>query len=84
MRHSEQYRDYIAKIVTSDFDSPREDIKNGIRKLRYPAPVLVRDEKHYQTFKESLQRMVSMNYHPREDSYRESRAVYPEPKAGKY
>lgn len=58
----DQYREYIAKIVTTDFDTGKEEVKQSIRKMRYPVPTTAVDEKVYNCFRTDLTKLVQLNF----------------------
>lgn len=65
--HADHYREEIARIVVKDFDTPKEDIKNAIRRLRYPMPFTTIDEKSYNCLRSDLQKAIVVEFsHKRE------------------
>jgi hypothetical protein len=48
--------------VTTDFDSGKEEVKQGIRKLKYPVSTAVVDEKIYTCFRNDLTKMVQIAF----------------------
>lgn len=45
-----------------DFDTPKEDIKNAIRRLRYPMPFTAIDDKFYNCLRSDLQKAIVVQF----------------------
>lgn len=65
---ADQYREYIAKVVTSDFDTKKEEIKLAIRKFKL-APVGVSlNEKPYNCLRNDVNKVISIDFGRRDFS----------------
>jgi hypothetical protein len=71
--HPEQYREYIARIVTTDFDTSKEELKAAVRRVRYGSPQVVFDEKYYNCLRNDILKAVVIDYNFRRDAGQESR-----------
>lgn len=61
--HSEdKYREFIAQIVTTDFDSPKEEIKQSVKRIRHPPVVPAIDEKYYNCLKNDSLRVIGGDF----------------------
>jgi hypothetical protein len=48
--------------VTTDFDTGKEEVKQAVRKLKYPAPAAVVDEKTYNCFRNDLAKLIQLTF----------------------
>jgi hypothetical protein len=48
--------------VTTDFDSGKEEVKQAVRKLKYPVSAAVVDEKTYNCFRSDLAKLVQLSF----------------------
>lgn len=48
--------------MTTDFDTGKDEIKQAIRKIRYPTPAAIVDEKTNSCFKNDLAKLIQLSF----------------------
>lgn len=58
----DHYREYISKVVVTDFDQPKDEVKKSVRGIKYTMPYTTFDEKHYSCFRNDLQKCIHVQF----------------------
>ena len=58
----DHYREYISKVVVTDFDNPRDEVKKSVKSIKYGMPYTTLDEKYYSCLRNDLQKCIFVQF----------------------